>query len=150
MDVVLPALLRNAGDRQEATMSEVTTRWAPVTDRPCLQHPAPGSARSAHPARPDPSGDVLAVAWAPGLAPPREIRVRPELYDRILTQLDPAARVTVVEHHVLGERAGVPLVVDPELPLFPGFEVVRVRPDETAARSRSGTRHSAAAHPAAA
>lgn len=149
MDVALPTSFRDAGDRQEATMSEVITRRAPVADRSPVQHPVPGSARSPRRARPDASGDVLAVAWAPGLAPPREIRVRPELYDRILTQLDPAVRATVVEHHVLGEPAGVPLAVDSELPPFPGFEVVRVRPVETAG-SHSGTVHSAAAHRAAA
>lgn len=130
-------------------MSEVITTRAPVVDRSPVQGPAAGSGRTPHWSRPDPSGDVLAVAWAPGLAPPREIRIRPELYDRILTQLEPAVRAAVAEHHVLGGPAGVPLVIDPGLPPFPGFEVVRVRPGGTAG-SRSGTVHSAAAHPAAA
>jgi hypothetical protein len=131
MDVVLPALQQNAGDRQEATMSQAITRRAtttraPVADRFPVQRPAP-VAHSPHWARPDFAGDVLAVAWAPGSAPPREIRVRPELYDRMLAQLDPAVRAGV-EHGVLGEPAGVPLVVDPALPPSPGFEVRRVRP----------------------
>lgn len=127
MDVVLPVLERNAGDRQEATMYQAITRRAPVADCFPVQQPAPGTAHSPHWARPDFAGDVLAVAWAPGLAPPREIRVRPELHDRMLAQLDPAVRAAV-EHGVLGEPAGVPLVVDPELPDFPGFEVRRVLP----------------------
>ncbi|MDP9427932.1 MAG: hypothetical protein M3Q47_03230 [Actinomycetota bacterium] len=111
-----------------------------------LSGAAPGSRQRTFsaPARPDASGDVLAVAWAPGLAPPREIRVRPELYDRILTQLDSAVRATVVEHHVLGEPAGVPLAVDSELPPFPGFEVVRVRPRDTAAARPAPAHHAAA------
>ena len=82
---------------------------------------------------PDVAGDLLAVAWAPGAAPPREIRVRPELLDRLLAQLGPA----VAEHRVLGEPAGVPLVVDPELPNFPGFEVRRVLPSGPARPHRA-------------
>src|SRR3712207_8180079 len=104
-------------------MSQAITRRAPVADRFPVQRPAP-VAHFPHWARPDFAGDVLAAAWAPGLAPPREIRVRPELYDRMLAQLDPAVRAGV-EHGVLGEPAGVPLVVDPALPPFPGFEVDR-------------------------
>ena len=107
-------------------MSQAITRRAPVADRFPVQQPAP-VAHFPHWTRPDFAGDVLAVAWAPGAAPPREIRVRPELYDRMLAQLDPAVRAGG-ELGVLGEPAGVPLVVDPALPLFPGFEVRRVRP----------------------
>jgi hypothetical protein len=67
--------------------------------------------------------DLLAVAWEPGAAPPREIRVRPELLDRLAAQLGPA-----VAGGLLGDPAGVPLVVDPQLPRSPGFEVRRVPP----------------------
>ncbi len=67
--------------------------------------------------------DLLAVAWEPGAAPPREIRVRPELLDRLAAQLGPA-----VARGLLGDPAGVPLVVDPQLPRSPGFEVRRVPP----------------------
>ena len=88
-------------------MYQAITRRAPVADRFPVQQPAPGSAHPAHWARPDFAGDVLAVAWAPGAAPPREIRVRPELYDRMLAQLDPAVRAGG-ELGVLGEPAGVP------------------------------------------
>jgi hypothetical protein len=110
-------------------MTEAITSSRPVAGRPDLQQPSPGTTHPPHWARPDAARDVLAVAWAPGLAPPREIRVRPELRDRLLAELDPAARAALAEHGVLGEPAGLPLVVDPELPAFPGFEVVRVRPD---------------------
>jgi hypothetical protein len=63
--------------------------------------------------------DLLAVAWQPGAAPPREIHVRPEL----LARLAPA-----VVDGLLGDPAGVPLSVDPQLPRSPGFEVHRVPP----------------------
>lgn len=109
-------------------MTEAIQR-GPGADRAVPQQPSPDTTRPAHWARPDAARDVLAVAWAPGLAPPREIRVRPELHDRLLAELDPVARAALVEHGVLGEPAGVPLVVVPDLPDFPGFEVVRVRPD---------------------
>jgi hypothetical protein len=67
--------------------------------------------------------DLLAVAWEPGAAPPREIRVLPELRDRLAAQLGPA-----VDGGLLGDPAGVPLVVDASLPRSPGFEVRRVPP----------------------
>ncbi len=108
-------------------MSQAITRRAPVADRFPVQQPAP-VAHFPHWSRPDFAGDVLAVAWAPGTAPPREIRVRPELHDRLLAELDPAARAALTGHGVLGEPAGVPLVVDPALPASPGFEVRRVLP----------------------
>lgn len=63
--------------------------------------------------------DLLAVAWEPGAAPPREVRVRPELAARL---------APVVRDGLLGEPAGVPVVVDPQLPRSPGFEVRRVPP----------------------
>jgi hypothetical protein len=68
--------------------------------------------------------DLLAVAWEPGAAPPREVRVRPELADRLRAQLGWDG----TGHRLLGEPAGVPLVVDPQLPRSPGFEVRRVPP----------------------
>ena len=110
-------------------MSEAVTSTRPVVDRRVPPQPVPGTARPPHRARPDAARDVLALAWAPGLAPPREIRVRPELHDRLLAELGRAARAALAEHGGLGEPAEVPLVVDPALPAFPGFEVVRVRPD---------------------
>ncbi|SET24817.1 hypothetical protein [Geodermatophilus poikilotrophus] len=109
-------------------MSEAVTSTRPVVDRRVPPQPSPGTARSQHWARPDAARDVLALAWAPGLAPPRQIRVRPELHDRLLAELDPAARVALTDHGLLGEPAGVPVVIDPALPGCPGFEVQRVRP----------------------
>ena len=92
-----------------------------------------------HWARPDTAGDLLAIAQTPGLAPPSAIHVRPELYTRLLAQSDPATRTAVGNRHALGDGAGIPLVVDPSLPAFPGFEVHRTGPDAP------GRSHAAAA-----
>ncbi len=81
--------------------------------------PRPSVAR---PPRSDVAGDLLAVAWAAGAAPPREVRVRPELLARL------SARPGAVVDGLLGDPAGVPVVVDPQLPRSPGFEVRRVPP----------------------
>ena len=78
-----------------------------------------------HWARPDIAGDVVAVARDPHAAPPRQLRLRPELLDRMLAQLDPDTRADV---RARAEVDGIPFVVDPQLPAAPGFEVVRARP----------------------
>ena len=86
-----------------------------------------------HWVRPDIAGDIVAIAVAPGAAPPRVIRIRPELYGRLLAQMAPEDRATAVATGLLGPPPGVPVAVDAELPLFPGFEVVRARPEHAAA-----------------
>jgi hypothetical protein len=83
--------------------------------------------------RPDPVGDILAVAWRSGAAEPREIRVRPEIHERMLAELDPATRAVVEERGVIGAPTPIPLVVEAGLPTFPGFEVVRAQPHPAAA-----------------
>ncbi|MGY1743131.1 MULTISPECIES: hypothetical protein [unclassified Blastococcus] len=83
---------------------------------------------SVHWLRPDIAGDLVAVAYTTGAAAPREIRIRPELYARLVSQLPAEVRATVTDRHVIGASPGVPLVVDPSLPEFPGFEVVRTQP----------------------
>lgn len=85
-----------------------------------------------HWGRPDIAGDLFAVAVTPGAAPPRELRIRPELYERVLAQMTPDERAAVVDRRRLGPPPGVPVVVDPALPAFPGFEVVRARPEAPA------------------
>jgi hypothetical protein len=98
------------------------------------REPSPGRvAQHRHWDRPDPVGDILATAWSPTAAEPREIRVRPEVRRCILAELDPAERALVEERGVLGSPIAIPLVVDPELPAFPGFEIVRARPHAAAA-----------------
>jgi hypothetical protein len=91
------------------------------------------AAQHRHWGRPDPVGDILAIAWSPTAAEPREIRVRPEVLQSILAELDPAERVLVEERGVLGSPIAIPLVVDAGLPAFPGFEIVRARPHAAAA-----------------
>jgi hypothetical protein len=90
------------------------------------------AAQHRHWGRPDPVGDILATAWSPAAAEPREIRVRPEVYHCILAELDPDERALVEERGRLGSRA-IPLVVDAQLPAFPGFEIVRALPGAAAA-----------------
>jgi hypothetical protein len=105
-------------------MDEATTSRETLLNR-AAQHP--------HWSRPDPVGDILATAWSPGAAEPREIRLRPEVFACILGELDPTERALVAERRVLGSPVAIPLVVDAELPAFPGFEVVRARPHTAAA-----------------
>ena len=89
--------------------------------------------RHAHWGRPDPVGDILATAWSPAAAKPREIRVRPELGRCILAELDPVERALVEERGLLGSPIALPVVVDARLPAFPGFEIARARPHAAAA-----------------
>jgi hypothetical protein len=105
-------------------MDEVAASREPAPDR---------AAPHRHWDRPDPVGDILATAWSSSAAEPREIRVRPEIYHCILAELGPVERALVEEHGVLGSPIAIPLVVDPLLPLFPGFEIVRARPHAAAA-----------------
>src|SRR5687768_18451728 len=77
---------------------------------------------------PDPVADILAAAWRPAAAEPREIRVRPELCQCILAELDPADRALVEEHGLLGSPLAIPPVVDAALPALPGIELARARP----------------------
>jgi hypothetical protein len=88
---------------------------------------------SVHWVRPDIAGDIVALAVSPAAAPPREIRIRPELYERVLAQLAADDRAAVADTRRLGPPPGVPVVIDPALPPFPGFEVVRARPEHAAA-----------------
>jgi hypothetical protein len=105
-------------------MDEATASRKPSSDR---------AAQHAHWGRPDPVGDILATAWSSAAAEPREIRVRPEVHQCILAELDPVERALVEERGVLGSPIAIPLVVDVELPAFPGFEIVRARPHAAAA-----------------
>lgn len=73
----------------------------------------------------NPMRDVLAVAYRPGTAAPVEIRLRPELLHRIGRQWIAYATRT--------RQLDVRVVEDDRLPKFPGFEVVRTPPQETAA-----------------
>ena len=91
------------------------------------------AAQHRHWGRPDPVGDILATAWTSTAAEPREIRVRPEVYRCILAELEPVERASVEERGRLGSPVAIPLVVDAQLPAFPGFEIVRALPGAAAA-----------------
>jgi hypothetical protein len=71
-------------------------------------------AGTAHWATPHMVEDILAAARRPGAAEPTEIRVRAALHARLLQEPDALL--------LLG---GIPLVVDEELPAFPGYEIHR-------------------------
>jgi hypothetical protein len=109
----------------------VPTLPPPAAPAPVVPHPS--VARPAHWGPPDPLGDILAIAWRPGAAPPREIRVRAEVCERVLTSMSPSERALTAAHGTVGRPVAVPLVVDAELPPFPGFEVVRALPERLAA-----------------
>jgi hypothetical protein len=103
-------------------------------DETASREPTPArAAQRGHWGRPDPVGDILATAWSPAAPEPREIRVRPEVYHCILAELDPVERALVEERRLLGSPIAIPLVVDAQLPAFPGFEIVRARPHPAAA-----------------
>jgi hypothetical protein len=104
---------------------------APASAPPVVPHPS--VARPTHWGPPDPLGDILAIAWRPGAAPPREIRVRPEVRERVLASMPPSDRATTETRGTVGQPVAVPLVADAELPPFPGFEVVRILPGRLAA-----------------
>lgn len=75
----------------------------------------------------DPLRDITAEAWRPGAAPPREIRVRPEVYTRLLIHLDGPARDNLRNGRI-GHPVSVPIVIDGAMPPFPGYEVHRIHP----------------------
>jgi hypothetical protein len=108
-------------DDRRATPAPIATRPDPAGNPTTLRPPG----HPAHWAPPDPLGDILAIAWRPGAAPPREVHVRAEVRDRVLAQLPPTER----GRGLVGGPADVPLVLDEQLPACPGFEVVRARPD---------------------
>jgi len=116
---------RRDDDRRPATPGPTAARPDAAVD----PTPLHGTAHREHWAPPAPLGDILAVAWRPGAAPPREIRARSEVYARVLAELPPEER----SRPVLGGPVGVPLVLDDDLPGYPGFEVVRARPGLAAA-----------------
>lgn len=70
---------------------------------------------------PDIPRDILDAAWSPELPPPTSIHVRPELHAR-MTSAVPAPRA---EDEPVRPELDVPLVVDDQIPLFPGYEIHR-------------------------
>ena len=75
---------------------------------------------------PDIAGDILAVARQPGLTEPVAVHVRPELLARMCADGDEAMPTATPDE--VARSAGIPFVVDDELPGVPGFEVHRAPP----------------------
>lgn len=81
------------------------------------------SGTTAHWTAPHMAEDILAAARRPGSAEPTEIHVRSAIHARLLQEM--AAPVVLDEQRTIGTLDGIQLVVDEELPAFPGFEVHR-------------------------
>ena len=89
--------------------------------------------RGSHWVPPDILGDILAIAWRAGAAEPVEIRLRPELHERLMQQMPDAA---ALGRGSLTNVGGIPLVVDEDLPAFPGYEIHRTPPRPSAREER--------------
>jgi hypothetical protein len=81
------------------------------------------SGSTAHWATPHMVEDILADARRPGLAEPTAIHVRSALHLRLLRE--PGAPVVVDEQRGDSALDGIALVVDDDLPAFPGYEIHR-------------------------
>ena len=81
------------------------------------------SGTTAHWAAPHFVEDLLATARRPGVAEPTEIHVRAGLHLRLLRE--PGAPVVVDERRGISALDGIRLVVDEDLPLYPGYEIHR-------------------------
>lgn len=99
------------------------------------------AARASHWAEPDFVGDIRAVARRAG-PDPVEIRIRPELHHRLVRQMTAAG---ALDGGSLTDLDGVRLVVDEEIPVFPGYEIHRVPPDPGVWAARPPS-HPAGAH----
>jgi hypothetical protein len=77
--------------------------------------------------------DLLDAARGDGVAEPSEIRVRPELRDRMQREAAwSCVPVTLDAHGGIRCLDGIPVEVDPELPAFPGYEIHRAGPGSEA------------------
>jgi hypothetical protein len=78
---------------------------------------------TAHWAAPHMVEDILADARRPGAAEPTEIHVRSAIYLRLLRE--PGAPVLVDARQDISVLDGIRLLVDDDLPAFPGYEIHR-------------------------
>ncbi len=81
------------------------------------------SGTTAHWAAPHMIEDIVASARRPGAAEPTEIHVSAALYARLLRE--PDVLVVLDERQGISALDGIRLVVDEELPAFPGYEIHR-------------------------
>ena len=73
--------------------------------------------------------DVLDAARGAGVAEPNEIRIRPELHDRMQREAaSSSVSVTLDAHGGISRLDGIPVAIDAELPAFPGYEIRRAGP----------------------
>ena len=84
---------------------------------------------TAHWSPPDIAGDILATARQPGLTEPVAVHVRPELAALIADGRDGPTPTETGD--LVVRSAGIPFVVDDEIPGFPGFEVHRAPPERS-------------------
>lgn len=84
---------------------------------------------ASHWSPPDTWGDILAAAWQPDAPAPVAIHVSPVLHARLVPERD-LPEVPGAAARALDRQAGVPVVLDEEVPEFPGFEVHRAPPDD--------------------
>ena len=81
------------------------------------------SGTTPHWAAPHMVEDILATARRPGVAEPSEIHIRSALHLRLLRE--PGAPVAVDDERAISTLDGIRLVVDDDLPAFPGYEIHR-------------------------
>jgi hypothetical protein len=67
------------------------------------------------------AGDILKEAWRPGVEEPVTIHVRPAVHARMLAEAGADAR----RNAIAGGPRRIPVVVDDEIPLAPGYEIHR-------------------------
>lgn len=73
--------------------------------------------------------DVLGAARGAGVAEPNEIRIRPELHDRMQREAaSSCVSVTLDAQGGISRLDGIPVAVDPDLPGYPGYEIHRAGP----------------------
>lgn len=70
--------------------------------------------------------DILAMARRPEAADPTEIHVGSAIHARMLKEAAGAAtRMVVDEQRGISRLDGIPVVVDAEIPAYPGYEIHR-------------------------
>lgn len=87
-----------------------------------------GLAGSRAGSRSDVLGDVLSETWRPGAARPVAVHVRPELLARLPVELPRPGTGGTAGEGLAGALQDVPVVVDAEIPVTPGYEVHRAPP----------------------
>ncbi len=77
--------------------------------------------------RADTSDDILTEAWRSGVAEPVAIHVRPEVHARLRAQAGLSRPPAALDADPV-RRAGIPFVIDEQIPIAPGYEIHRIPP----------------------